>query len=198
MPTIVLTVAVVLRMLLPSHAYVLPEQEQGGNQTQKEQQSEPSKRKDDNPPIDPNKPGGARLRVKIKESVAAGKLHLGQTLSGVTDRDVRIAGQEIPKGAKVTMEVVGPKNSEPPELRLLSIEVGNETYKTHSEKALGMGEKDFAGTTENTAAQSAEASGTAAGTAAQTSTGAAISRPAGRTVVFILKAPPEPEGQNRK
>ena len=192
MPTILL--AILLRVLLPSDIYPLQEQGQADNQTQKEQQSQPSNRKDDSPQIDPNKPGGARLRVTLEESLAVTELRPGEKLVGVTDQDVRIADREIPKGSKVTMEVVAPKNDESPELRLLSIEVGKEKYKTHSEKALRMEELASAhrmGSTGRASTKDSAATG-------QATTAAGRMRTAGRTVVFLLKVPPELEDQNRK
>ena len=82
---------------------------------------------------------------------------------------------------------------ESPELRLLSIEVGKEKYKTHSEKALRMEELASAHRMGSTGRASTKDSAAAG----QATTAAGRMRTAGRTV-FLLKVPPELEDQNRK
>ncbi len=182
MPTILL--AMVVWILLPLRLYSLQEQGHADGQSQKEQQSQPSKKKDDNPPIDPNKPGGARLTVTLRARSRASKLRPGENLVGVTDQDVRIADREIPKGSKVTVVVGAAKHDDTPEFRLLSVKVGDKTYWTHSEKAIWFDK----GATER------QTSKTVAGMKGDAEGGHTIDR----TVVFLLKEPPELEDKSPK
>jgi OOP family OmpA-OmpF porin len=96
-----------LWMFFPSHVHPLQNPGQTDTQSQTGPPPRPPERKDDSPPIDPNKPGGARMRVKGLITGRAGDNLTVKTIKGSTNIVVVLTDRtkvSIPKGLLKTQQ----------------------------------------------------------------------------------------------